>query len=180
MKFDFKKNLTYIIILMVGIGGLCFGGYEIYNSEKPKTGSAQTSDSGANPSAPNGSDQRGQWGQGGGRGNFARLHGTVTSVSDSTIVMKADDGSSKNISVSSDTRISRMDNGQRTTLAISDVKANDEISVMASDNSQSTITPRMIIIGAFAPSQRGQYQGGGNNGYNSSGGTDSTSSNSSI
>jgi hypothetical protein len=169
---NIKKNLPYIIILVLGLAGVVFGGIMFF--KKSNTNSAQTAKSqdATNPNnAGPGSGGRGSWGgQGGaGRANFKPLHGTVSSVNSDTIVMKADDGSSKNITVSSDTRISRTDNGQRATLAITDVKTGDEINVMAQDTTQSTITPRMIIIGAFtAPQGRGSYQGGSGQGQGSS------------
>ena len=161
---NIKKNLPYIIIIVLGLAGVVFGGITFFKKSNPNSSQTVQSQNATNPNnAGPGSGGRGSWGgQGGaGRANFKPLHGTVSSTSSDTIVMKADDGSSKNITVSSDTRISKMDNGERTTLAITDVKSGDEINVMAQDTTGSTITPRMIIIGTFSPPQgRGSYQGG--------------------
>jgi hypothetical protein len=167
-KMNLKKNIYYIIILVCGIGILAWAGVKFLKKSNASGQTAQVSGQNSGQNPPNGSG--GSWGggRGGNRGNFQRVHGTVTSVSESTIVMKADDGSAKNITVASDTRITKMDNGQRTTLAVADVKVADEITVMTSDSSQSNISPRMIIIGAFTPPQRGSYSGGGN-GADSSG-----------
>jgi hypothetical protein len=70
--------------------------------------------------------------------------------------MKADDNSVKNISVSSDTRISKMTDEQQETLTIAEVKTGDEINVMAQDTTTGDITAQMIVIGTFTPPQRGE------------------------
>jgi len=181
---NFKKNLPYIIILIVVVGGIVFASLKFFKKADHQSETAAAQD----PIDPN---NRGQgangrsWGggQGGNRPSMKPLHGTVSSTSSDAIVMKADDGSSKNISISPDTLISRMDNGQRETLTISDVKNGDEINVMAEDSSQSTITPRMIIIGTFSMPQRGQsggYPGGSSNYQDQSGPPDSNPGSSSI
>lgn len=159
-----KNNLPYIIILVIGLLAITFAGIKFF--KKSNQSSTQASES-QGSSSPNNAGQgsgtgRGQ--RGANRGNFKPLHGTVTSVSSDTITMKADDASTKNIAVSSTTRISKTDNGQRVTLTISDIKTGDEINVMAQDTTTSNITARMIIIGTFTPPQRsGSSQSGGYN-----------------
>jgi hypothetical protein len=167
-----KKNWIYVLILVIGIGGIAFGAYEIHKLSSNKTATA-TNDQ--NPSQggnnPGGGGGR-QWGQGGGRGNFTPpVHGTIASISGSTIVMTADDGSTKNVAVSGTTRITETQNGSRTTLQLSDLKQGEEISVMNSGTDTTNLTARMIIIGTFTPPQRGQYP-------SQNGGSDSTGNNS--
>lgn len=163
-----KNNLPYIIILIVGLLGLTFLGFKILkktDKDSQVAGQEAFVDPGSSNTRPNGRSWGGPSGgqNGGNRPNFKPLHGNVTSVGSDKIIMKADDGSTKNISVSSDTRISKSGSGQRQTLTIADVKTGDEINVMASDTTGSTITPMMIMIGEFTPPQgRGSYQGQGN------------------
>ena len=160
MRF-IKKNLVYIVLIVIVLVG---GGYAAFHFLKPANAgnNNQTVDAvGQNPGG------QGRFG-GGNRGNFKPLHGTITSINSSTIIMKADDGSSKKIAVASDTRISKMDNGSRTTLVLSDLKTGDELNVMAQDTTTDQITPQMIIVGTFSPPTGGQggYRDGGWNGGN--------------
>jgi len=179
-----KKNLPYIVLVVIVIGAAVFLWYKFLGPGKTK--STQTADNG---SQQNGSGFGGQNGQSRGRGgsgqrgNFTPLHGTVSSINGQTIVMKADDGSNKNIICDSNTRISEQDNGQMTQLALTDLKNGDEITVMANGSTSGDITPRMIIIGTFTrPSGgSGRNWGGGDQGSSSdnSGSSDSSSSDSS-
>lgn len=159
-----KKNYIYIIILIIGLGGLVFGGITIWHYSKKQT-SSQVAGANDNQNMPGGNG--GRWGQGQNRGNFKPLHGTVQSVDQSskTIVMKADDGSSKNIVCSDSTRIMKQDNGQRVNLTLADLKVNDEINVMSTDDSQTNIQARAIFIGTFTrPQDNGSgFQGNYNN-----------------
>ena len=155
-----QKNLIYLGVIVIVVVLVVWAGIKIL---KPSSTTADTS----SPNSQTGpGNKRGQWGQGGERGNFKPLHGTITSIdaNSGTIVMKADDGSTKNITTDSTTRISEMSNDTRQTLAISDLTSGEEINVMASDTSAATITPRMIIVGAFTPPQRpsGSYGNGEN------------------
>ena len=146
-----KQNIFYIVILILVLATVAFA---VVKFAKPKSNNAN------NPSASasaNASRTRGS-GQGFNRGNFKPIHGVVLSVNGQTIIMKADDGSSKNITCSDSTRISKQDNGQRVSLTLADIKVNDEINVMSSDTAGSDITPRMIIIGTFSPPQNSNFQ----------------------
>lgn len=167
-----KKNWIYIVILVVVLGGAFFAALKYLKSSKAQNN--QTADA----NGQNSPGQNGRFGRGGNRGNFTPLHGTISGVSDSTIVMKTDDGSSKNITTTSDTRIMKMDNGERSTLALSDLKVGDEINVMTEDSSQNPIAARMIFIGTFSPpANRGQWQGGGTGGNLQEENSDNSSSN---
>ena len=100
-----------------------------------------------------GTGRAGRNGQG--RGNFTRLHGTIASINNQTVVMTADDKSTKNLTVTSTTRISEQQNGQMTQLSLSDLKVGDEINVMGGDTTSANLTPRMIIIGTLSMPQGG-------------------------
>jgi len=152
------KNYPYIIIAIVLLAIVIGAGWWLYKSSQAKN-SQNTQDQSQDQFGPSGR----QWGggNGGNRGIFTPLHGTITEINGSTIIMKADDGSNKNITITSDTRIMKTENGQRTTLAMSDLKIGDEINVMSQDTSADPVSARMIIIGTFSPpTNRGQWQGG--------------------
>ncbi|MGA2666638.1 MAG: hypothetical protein ABSE91_00930 [Patescibacteria group bacterium] len=166
-KKDFKKNLPYLILIFVVILAAIFGGYELFKSSKSSNQQAS-----ANSGSQSGSSGSRRFG--GSRDNFKPLHGNITALNGQTIVMKADDGSTKNIDISSSTRIMEQQNGQMTQLSLSDLKVGDEINVMASDTTSSDITPRMIIIGQF---QRPTNFSPGSGGFNGSGSTNSSNSN---
>jgi hypothetical protein len=159
-----KKNYVYIIILIVGLAALISGGIAIWHFSKKQTNSSVA---GVNDNQNMPGRNGGNWGQGSSRDNFKPLHGTIQSIDESskTIVMKADDGSSKNIVCSDSTRIMKQDNGQRVNLTLADLKVNDEINVMSTDDSQTNIQARAIFIGTFTrPQDNGSgFQGNYNN-----------------
>ncbi len=170
-----KKNLIYIILLICVVGAATFFGFKFLRSSNSKQASVTS------PDQAGGFAQNGYGGGAGrtrnpnsNRPNFKPLHGTISSIQDQTIVMKADDGSSKNIICSSTTRIMEQSNGQRVQLAVTDLKVGDEINLMSSDTTQSNITAQMIFIGQFTMPQRGSgsWQGG----QNSTGSTDNQGS----
>ena len=140
-----KKNIGYIILLVIVLGGSIWAGIKFL---KPTNKNNQTSGSNLN---------QGRRFQGQGnfnRANFPRIHGTISSINGSTIVLKADDGNNKNIICSSSTRIIKQENGQMSQLTISDLKMGDEINVMSSaTDGQSDIQARAIIVGKFQPPQ---------------------------
>lgn len=156
-----NNTLFYILLLVIVVVSSAAAGYFLLRPKTASTALEQTTSPDKNGYSGGFSQDRQ-----GGRGNFKPLHGTISSINTNsgTIMMKADDGSTKNISISSDTRISKMDNSQRQELAITDLSAGEEINVMASDTTQTDITPRMIVIGTFTPPSRGSYQG--NDGLN--------------
>jgi len=149
-----KNNLPYIIILIIGLLAITFASVKFFKKIKENPVDTSNIENSFDPNATGQSQARGQ--RGGNRGNFKPLHGTVTSINGNTIVMKADDNSVKNISVSSDTRISKMTDEQQETLTIAEVKTGDEINVMAQDTTTGDITAQMIVIGTFTPPQRGE------------------------
>jgi hypothetical protein len=146
MKFNNNYIYIGVIVLILAIGGyFCWKFFKGSNSNQNSQANSNAQQS---PGGQSGFG--GRQGSGGRtRGNFKPLHGTISSVSAAAIVMKADDGSSKTINVSDSTRISSQVNGQRTTLAITDLKQNDEINVIATDTTTATIDARMIFIGAM-------------------------------
>jgi len=155
-----KKNLVYIVAMLLVVGGFVWLSVKFL---KPKSNTLAVQ--ATNNQFPQGNGQSGGWagrGNGQGRGNFAPpVHGTIKSISGSTIVMTADDGSTKNVTTSADTRITEMTNGQRTELALSDLTNGEEISVMNSGTDTTNLQARMIIIGTFTPGQnRGSWSGG--------------------
>jgi len=155
------KNYPYIIIAIVLLAIVIGAGWWFYKLSQAKN-AQNTQDQSQDQFGLSGRQWSG--GKGGNRGNFKPLHGAISEISDSIIVIKTNDGSSKNIATTSDTRIMKMENGQRITLEFSDLKVGDEINIMAQDSNQSTITARMIFIGTFSPPiNRGQGQGGGVN-----------------
>lgn len=151
-----NQNIIYITVLVLILGGI---DYAAVKFTKPKTNSNSTAAAGAAPS----NGRFGGHGQDFNRGDFKPLTGTVSSINGQTIIMKADDGSSKNITVASTTRISKPENGQRASLTILDIKVGDTINIMADDTTVADITPRMIFIGTFSPPQNGSYP---NNNFN--------------
>ena len=163
MSTTLKNNLVYIIALLLVIGGLVWLGFKFL---KPKNNNvvAQTTDN-----QPTGDSQSGGWaGRGnrqGGRGNFSPpVHGTIQSISGNNIILTADDGSTKNVTTDANTRITDMENGERTQLALSDLANGESISVMNSGTDTTNITARMIFIGTFTPGQgRGNWGGGSQN-----------------
>ena len=169
-----KKNLPYIIILVIALTATAFAAVKFLSPKKTDQASQQTADSSqGQPNNPSGR----QGGRGGNRGNFQRLHGTVASVSDTAIVMTVDDKSSKTINCDSTTRIMKQENGQTVQLSLSDVQVGSEINIMGGDPTQSNITPRMIIIGTFTPPQNGgSWQGRNSQNSNYQQPTDSSSS----
>jgi len=155
-----NNNFIYIAIVVVVVAGAVWAGAKFL-------GKSNGSNNGGSVAGAN--NQRGQFGQGRGRGNFKPLSGTIQSISGQTIAMKADDGSAKNITVADTTRIMKQDNGQRVTLTIADLKVSDKINIMSDDNTKTDITARMIMVGDFTPPQGG-FRPGGSGGY---GGQDS-------
>lgn len=140
-----KKNFPYLVMLIVVFGGVIYFGVKYL---KPKNTDNQVASQ----------NQNGGFRQGGGTGreNFTPpITGTVSSISNQTIVMKESDGTIKNITCDSSTRISKEDNGQRATLAISDIKTGDTINVMSSDTSGANITAKMIFVGTMSFPTRG-------------------------
>lgn len=181
MKPKINKNLIYIIILMCGVGILSFIGLKILKSSNAKTANSDQSQTANGPANSQNQDPSGQSRRGGGaRGNFKPLEGTITSISEQTIVMKADDGSTKTINCSDSTRIMSQDNSQRTTLTLNDLKSGDLINVMSNDNTQATIDARMIFLGQFTPPQNGGSYRGGSQGDSNSSSPDNQSSNNPI
>ena len=163
--------------MLLVIGGLVFLGLKFL---KPKN-NALTAQA-TNNQFPQGNGASGGWagrGNGQGRGgNFTPpVHGTIQSINSDTIVLTADDGSTKNVTITSDTRITDMENGQRTTLALSDLTNGEAISVMNSGTDTTNIQARMIIVGTFTPGQgRGNWNGA-NSGSSDSSDSQSQSTN---
>ncbi len=158
---DIKKNWLYILIIVVILVGGIYSGIRFL-----KPANAGSNDQTANASGQNPSGQNGRFA--GGRGNVKPLTGTISSISGMTIVMTASDGSTKNIATTGETRISEMENGSRTTLALTDLTVGETINVMAQDTSADPITPRIIIVGTFSPPSGGSQGGGWNAGGSSS------------
>jgi hypothetical protein len=145
------NNIIYLAIALIFLSGVGYFAYTFLHkteTQKKQTsaGDEEALDSqnsfGGRPSA-------GRQGEGRPRGDFKPLHGTISSISGNSIIMKSDDGSTKTINISDSTRISAEENGQINTLQFSDLKQNDEINVMASDTTQSTIDAKMIFIGSM-------------------------------
>ena len=156
-QMDIKKNLPYIAIIIIVIASTTFAVFKFVLPANSKSqDSSEIADNGSMGSY-NGSTggQNGRTGRGGQRGNFQRLHGTITSISSQTINMTADDKSTKTLTCDDNTRISTQENGQMTQLTLSELKPGDEINVMGDDTSSSNITPRMIIVGTFTAPQNG-------------------------
>lgn len=186
---DLKKNMPYIVILLVAVGICTFAGFKFLKGSKSNT-AAQMANSSAQDQPGSGfgsgngnSAQGGRSGRNGqGRGNFQPVHGTIASIDGQIIKMTADDNSTKNITTSSTTRITRMDSGQRVTLTLSDLKVGDEINVMNSGTDTTNIAARMIIVGQFTMPQNGgggQWRGQGqgeSSGGQSSGVSDQSTS----
>ena len=160
---DLKKNLPYIAIIVVLLGASVFFGFMFFKSSKTQANQASASQ---NNFGPGGGwlGQGGSQGSGarGGRGNFNPVEGTIQSIDSSVITMTKSDNTTQKINYTSSTRISDQSSGQRVTLAISDLKTGDAITVMGSVNGDA-IDARMIFKGQFTPGQRDSYggQGGG-------------------
>ena len=149
-----KNNFIYIAIIVVIVAGAVWAGAKFLGKSGDSNNQGQVAGE---------SQGRDQFGPGRGRGNFKPLQGTITSISDQKIVMKADDGNTKNITVSSSTRIMKQENGERVALTLADLKAGDKINVMSDDTNKADIEARMIMIGEFTPPQnRGSFPGGFN------------------
>lgn len=154
-KKNLKKNYIYIVILVAVLGVVVWAGIKFFKSSK----------SNQNSQANSNSQNQGFRGGGFNRGNFTRTHGIVSSISPSGLVMKADDGSTKNVVVSTSTRIMKEENSQPSQIKLSDIKTGDEITVMSSSTS-GDLQARMIMDGQFTfnRSQNGSFpnfNGGG-------------------
>lgn len=163
MKESLKKNWPYLLVALIIGGGVTFG---ILKLTKANKGSSQQAIS---------NDQFNQKGEAGGqgfagrigRGNFSPpTTGTIQTISGSTITLTATDNSTKSITTDSNTRFSKFDNGTRTTLALSDLKTGDQISVMGTSDSSGNITARMVFIGQMPTPQRRSSESGGFNNDN--------------
>jgi hypothetical protein len=153
-KKNLKKNYIYIVILVAVLGIVVWAGIKFFKSSKGNQNSQTNSNS-----------QNQGFRGGGNRAGFNRIHGTVSSISQNGLVMKADDGSTKNVVVSTSTRIMKEKNGQPSQIKLSDIKTGDEITVMSSSAS-GDLQARMIMDGQFTfnRSQNGSFpnfNGGG-------------------
>jgi len=176
---DLKKNWPYIVAIVIILAGITF--FAIKFLKKPsQTANLANSNSGSFGNYGGNGGGQGQRGSGS-RGNFNPIAGTIASIDSSVITMTKSDNTTQKVNYTSSTRIMEQQNGQRTTLAISDLKTGDAITVMGSVNGD-TIDARMIFLGQFTPPQRGSYQGGNGSGWqnNGSGGGGNSSSGSST
>jgi hypothetical protein len=141
MKLKWNTNYTYLIAMIVVLSLVTLGGIKFFKSGKNNS----------TASSPNNFPNQSQNGRSRGgfnRGNLMRTTGTVSSVSDNTILMKAEDGTNKNVIVSSSTQIMKAANGQPFQIQLSDIKTGDQITVMSSSTS-GDIQATIIMDGQF-------------------------------
>lgn len=159
---NFKKNKTYIALILIGLAILIFAGIKFFKSGDSKSKSAENQNSENNFS----DGQYGRRGPGGNRAGIKPVSGTIESISGQTIKIKTDNESSKNIICSDETRISEQVDGEMSQLSLSDLMVGDKINVMTEDSSSSDIKARMIMVGEFTPPQnRGQTPSDASNDY---------------
>jgi len=141
-----KNNLLITIVVAVVAVGLGFFGGMQYSKTKT-TNNMPTG--GQRLGGPSGSQQRIN-SQTGAPVSPRPVSGDIISIDTNSITIKTQDGSTKILTYSSSTKVSKTTDG-----SISDLKVGDQVTAQGSESTQGTITTQNIYVG------NGMLQGGG-------------------
>lgn len=131
-----KNSLIITIVAAVIVGALGFYGGMQY--QKSRRGSFLGRSAQGFPSGTN--QQGGNARQRNGMGR--PVSGEITSMDESTITIKTQDGSSKIVIYSTSTKVNKTSEG-----SISDLKVGEKINAIGSEGSDGTITAQSISVG---------------------------------
>jgi len=138
-----KSSLIKTIIIIIVVGALGFyGGIQYQKSQR-----GNFSANGTQRFAGGTNQQVGTTRQGRAIG-FIPVNGEITSLDESTVTIKTQDGSSKIIIYSTSTKVNKMSEGSK-----SDLKVGEQITAIGSEGSDGTVTAQSISIG------NGMFQG---------------------
>lgn len=139
-----KKNLLVCAIIIILVGGGAFYGGMQYGVSKTKAVQAASRGNFGGGTGGNGGQRGAQGVQNGGQragGGTGFINGAIISKDDTSITVKAQDGSSKIIFFSNSTTIGKTAAG-----SISDLNADEQVIVNGKANSDGSITAQNIQI----------------------------------
>jgi len=133
--------ITLVVALAFGVVGF-FGGMQ-YQKSKLSTGFSRTGQQVKSNFVQQGSGNQGRTSMGG-----RPVSGEIISADENSITVKMQDGSTKIITYSDSTKVSKTSDG-----SVSDLSVGEQITVMGSESTQGTITAQSIFVGS------GMFQG---------------------
>lgn len=151
-----KPIFVLIIAIVVGAGAF-YGGVLYQKNQQPSFagraggGFYRTANGGA------GGSQRGFGGAGGpgGTAGVTPVRGQIVSTGNNTITVKMQDGSSKIVNLTSQTKINKT-----TTGSVSDLKSGTDVTAIGTSSSDGSVTAQNIIVGNGPVMFRGGRPGG--------------------
>lgn len=155
-KKKINKNLiTLLVVALISLGAGFFGGVEYQKTKKVtfnRTGAIQGQ---YGTSKTTGSTTTSKT-----NGNVSRpVSGEITSIDNGTITVKAQDGSSKIIVISSSTKIE-----VTTTGSTSDLKTGDTVSIIGTTDTSGTVSAQSVFVGGSIMQQSGNAPQGADSG----------------
>lgn len=137
-----KKNILFVIVLII-VGGVSFlGGKKLEQQKMTKTGGSRNFATSQIPRMRQDGDQ-GNPSQGGG---FRQNIGEIISLDDKSITIKTADGGSKIIFISDSTTINKSIEGNK-----SDLEVGENIMVIGDNNSDGSITATSVELNPRMP-----------------------------
>lgn len=135
-----QKNIIVMVIVVIIVGvGAFFGGMQYQKSQQPSF--TQFGGRGQLGGGDQGGNRMFRQRAGGQGGNVQAVRGEITSTDSGSITVKMQDGSSKLVSISKSTNITKSDAG-----ATTDLKKGEQVMVFGSNNSDGSVTAQMVQL----------------------------------